>query len=97
MKQYYVASLCRNGILGGSTIADDDGITFKTGKLTVSPELRNLGMKYEDIRGISDSRLLCFPTVSVLMDNGECYKFIVFRRNHFRALLTEKGVQQIIG
>lgn len=33
MKQYYVASLCREGILGGSIIADDHGITYKTGKV----------------------------------------------------------------
>ena len=50
MKQYYVASLCREGILGGGIVSDEDGITYKTGKVTVSPKLRNLEMKYRDIQ-----------------------------------------------
>ena len=52
MKQYYVASLCRNGILGGGIVADDDGITYKTGKVTVSPKLRNLEMKYDKVKPV---------------------------------------------
>ncbi|MBR3277014.1 MAG: hypothetical protein IKG08_10495 [Eubacterium sp.] len=32
MKQYYVASLCREGVLGGGIVADDEGITYKTEK-----------------------------------------------------------------
>ena len=58
MKQYYVASLCRNGVLGGGIVADDDGITFKTGKVTVSPKLRNLEMKYSNIRDFSKKWVL---------------------------------------
>ncbi len=94
MRQYYMASLCRNGIIGGSIVADDEGITYKTGKLTVTPELRNIEMKYGEIRGITCSRLLLFPTVSVQMNHGDCYKFIIFRQKHFCALLDEKGVPQ---
>ena len=46
MKKMYMASLCRRGILGGWIIADNEGITFKTGKVTVAPELRHIEMKY---------------------------------------------------
>ena len=95
MRQYFAASLCRNGILGGVIIAGDEGITYKTGKLTVPPELRNLEMKYGEIRGITCSRPLVFPTVSVRMNHGERYKFIVFRCHRFCTLLKEKGVEQI--
>ena len=49
MKQYYAASLCRNGVLGGGIAAGEDGITYKTGKVTVPPKLRNLEMKYRNI------------------------------------------------
>ena len=48
MKQYYVASLCREGILGGGIVADEGGITYKTGKVTVSSRFRNLEMKYRN-------------------------------------------------
>ena len=53
MKQYYAASLCREGVLGGGIVADDEGITYKTGKVTVSHILRNLEMKYRNIQDFS--------------------------------------------
>ena len=90
MKQNYVASLCREGILGGGIVADDDGITYKTGKVTVSPRLRNLEMKYGNIRDFSKKWVLCFPVFTISMDDGENYKFIIFNPNRFNALLKEK-------
>lgn len=94
MKQYFSVSLCRRGIIGGGIIADQEGITYKTGKLTVPQELKNIGMKYTEIREFTCSRLLCLPTVSVQINNGERYQFIVFRRKQFCALLKEKGVRE---
>ena len=61
MKQVFVASLCRGGILGGGIVAGEDGITFKTGKVTVPSRFRNLEMKYRDIRDFSRKRVLGFP------------------------------------
>ena len=90
MKQYYVASLCRNGVLGGGIVADDDGITFKTGKVTVSPKLRNLKMKYRDIQDYSKKWVLCFPVFTISMNAGENYKFIIFNPKRFSALLRDK-------
>ena len=60
VKQYFIASICREGILGGGIAADDEGITFKTGKATVSPRLKNLEMKYRDIQHFSKRWVLCF-------------------------------------
>ena len=60
MKQYYVASLCRNGVLGGGIAAGEDGITYKTGKVTVPPKLRNLEMKYRNIRDFSKNGCCAF-------------------------------------
>ena len=37
MGRYYIASLCKNGLLGGGISVDEDGITFRTGKLFVLP------------------------------------------------------------
>ena len=93
MKQYYPASLCRNGILGGAVIADDESITYKTGKLTVPPGWRNFRMEYERIRSFSKKWVLCFPVFSITMTDGETYKFIIFRPKRFHALLSEKVKQ----
>ena len=89
MKQYYVASLCREGILGGGIIADEDGITYKTGKVTVSSKLRNLEMKFRDIQDYSQKWVLCFPVFTISMNNGENYKFIIFSPKRFNALLRD--------
>ena len=90
MKQYYAASLCRNGVLGGGIVADDDGITYKPGKVTVSPKLRNLEMKYRNIRDFSKKRVLCFPVFTISMNDGENYRFIIFSPKRFNALLRDK-------
>jgi hypothetical protein len=90
MKQYYIASLCREGILGGGIVANDEGITYKTGKVTVSPKLRNLEMKYRDIQGFSKKWVLCFPVFTISMNDGEDFKFIIFSPKRFNALLKNK-------
>ncbi len=71
MKQYYIASLCREGILGGGIVADEDGITYKTGKVTVSPKLRNLEMKYSSIRDFSKKWVLFFPISPIFFSDSE--------------------------
>ena len=93
MKQYFIASICREGIIGGGIIADDDGITFKTGKITVSSKIKNLEMKYRNIREFSRKWVFCFPVFSIVMDDGEIYKFIIFRPNRFSSLLSDKVPQ----
>ena len=87
MKQYYIASLCREGVLGGGIVADEEGITYKTGKVTVSPKLRNLEMKFGDIQDYSKKWVLCFPVFTISMNDGESYKFIIFSPKRFDALL----------
>ncbi len=93
MKKVFVASLCRNGLLGGGIIADDEGITYRTGKLTIPQKFRNLEMKYGEIRAVTKDRLLCLPTVSVTMKDGESYRFLVFGRGAFCRLLAERVAQ----
>ena len=96
MKEYFIASICRNGIIGGGITADEEGLTYKTGKLTVSPILRNLEMKYQDIRGFSRKWVFFFPVFSIDMKDGETWKFIIFSPGRFASLLNEK-VKQIPG
>ncbi len=90
MKQYYTASLCRGGVLGGGIVVGDDGITYKTGKVTVSPGLRNLEMKFRNIRDFSKKWVLCFPVFTISMNDGENYRFIIFSPKRFQALLEDK-------
>ena len=90
MKEYFIASFCRNGLIGGGITADEEGLTYKTGKLTVSPEIRNLEMKYRDIKGFTKKWVLCFPVFSIDMNDGETYQFIIFSPGKFASLLQEK-------
>lgn len=90
MKKYFIVSLCKNGILGGGLLADDTALHYRTGKVTVSPEIRHIVMPYEDIRSVSTGWLICFPTVSLSMKDGKNYRFIVFARKKLLSLLSGK-------
>ena len=90
MKQVFVASLCRGGILGGGIVAGEDGITYKTGKVTDPSRFRNLEMKYRDIRDFSRKRVLGFPVFTISMNDGESYRFLIFSPKRFNALLSDK-------
>ena len=89
MKNYFAASLCKGGILGGGLIVDEEGITYKTGKVTVSPKYRNFKMTYDSIVGITKGSLFVFPTVEIFLEDGESYKFIVFGRKRFCSLVEQ--------
>ena len=93
MKQYFVVSLIKYGILGGGITVDADAITYHTGKLTIPQEYRHLVMKYEEICGLTEGWLLFLPTVTVKMRNGNEYRFAVFfSRNRFINTLRDMGV-----
>ena len=83
MKRVYVASLCKNGLLGGSLYVDDEKIAFRTGKLTVPPRIRNLELHFNNLVGIRKEYILILPVAAVSMKNGEEWKFFVLRRNDF--------------
>ena len=94
MKKRFVVSFVKNGILGGGIVADSEAITYHTGKLTIPQEYRHLVMKYEDIREVTMGWLFVLPTVTVKMQNGTEYKFVVFfSRKRFVNTLTDMGVK----
>jgi hypothetical protein len=94
MKKYFVASLVKNGLIGGGISADSEAITYRTGKVTIPQEYRHLVMKYEDICEVSSEWLFVLPTVTVKMRNGNEYKFaIFFNRKRFVDTLIEMGVK----
>ena len=96
MKKYFIVSLIKNGIIGGSIVADSEAITYHAGKLTIPQEYRHLVMKYEDISDVITGWLFLLPTVTVKMRNGNEYQFAVFfgRKalvNALKDMLNERG------
>ena len=94
MKHHFVVSLVKNGLIGGSLIADTDAVTYHTGKRTIRQEYRNLAMQYSEISAVKKDSLLFLPTVTFILRNGSEYKFVVFfGRTRLMDILTQKGVQ----
>ena len=83
MEKTYVASLCCQGLLGGGLFLDDERVTYRTGKLQVPAEIRNLQLPFCRIKGVEKSKALFLPTVTIEMQDGRAWKFLVFGRNSF--------------
>ena len=79
----YAASLCWHGLLGGGLILDDERVTYRTGKITVPPEIRNLALPFCRIQSVELSKILFLPAVTFRMEDGSEWKFLVFRRGSF--------------
>lgn len=92
MTNYFFASLCKNGILGGGITIEQDSFTYHTGKVTVPPKYRNLRIPFRSILSLSTSSTPLLPWVSVSLSDGEAYKFIIFGRKRFLSLLRTRGV-----
>ncbi len=87
MEKTYAASLCWHGLLGGGLFLDDERVTYRTGKLTVPPEIRNLQLPFCRIKRVEKSKALFLPTVTIAMQDGREWKFLVFGRGGFLASL----------
>lgn len=90
MKKYFVTSLIKGGILGGGLTADDEKICYKTGKLTVAPELRNIVIPYKNIKNITKGGFFIFKTYKFTLENNKEYKFLVFTANALDKILKSK-------
>ena len=92
MQNTFSVSLCKNGILGGWIVMEEESMTYRTGKVTISEKYKNLVMKYKDIFSVTEGKLLFLPTVVVRMKNDEEYKFVVFSRKRFlKTLYAKRG------
>ena len=84
MEKMYMVSLCYSGgLLGGALYLDDERVTFRSTKLQVAPEIRNMPLPYCRIRRAEKSKALFLPTVTIEMEDGRERKFLVFRRSSF--------------
>lgn len=93
MKNYFLVSLCKNGILGGGIVVGSNEMTYHTGKVTVPKEIKKIEMKYQDICDVRVGWLFIFPTILIKLRNEKEYKFIVFSKKRFLGMLREKGVE----
>ena len=92
MQNYFLASLCKNGILGGGITLEPDSFTYHTNKSGIPKEYRKLRIPFRNIRSLSTGSALFFPWISVSLTSGEEYKFIIFSRKRFLELLRSQGV-----
>jgi hypothetical protein len=56
---------------------------YRTNKLQADAFYRRPELLYDRIRAVGTGRALCFPAVTLTMEGGRAYKFIVFRQNAF--------------
>lgn len=83
MNNIFIASFIHQGIIGGNIILNDEALVFKTGKLTVCPEIRSLEIHYSDIYSVSNGLKLFLPTVTINLKNGKNYSFIIYNKSNF--------------
>lgn len=88
----FVCSLCRGGILGGGLYLDSSSLIYRTNKLTVDKKYRNLVLPMSEIKEIT-WKWIVFPVATVLMKNGESYKFIIFNKKRFKKCFGEYRTQ----
>ena len=82
MKSVFICSLVHNGILGGALYVDEQSITYKTNKLTVSKELRNLVLPISEIQDVT-WKWVVFPIATFHMLDQRNYKIIIFNKWRF--------------
>lgn len=82
MKSVFICSLVHNGILGGALYVDEQSITYKTNKLTVSKELRNLVLPISEIQDVT-WKWVVFPVATFHMLDQRNYKIIIFNKWRF--------------
>ena len=87
MKKYFTASIIKHGIIGGGIVLDDEKLTFKTGKLTVPTEIKNLEINYADILAVTNNFKIMMPTVTIKLKDLREYSFIIFNKKGFLKML----------
>lgn len=84
MDKMYMVSLCyQGGLLGGALFLDDERVRFGSTKLQIPPEIRKFDLPFCRIRSVEKSRALFLPTVTIKMEDGRAWKFLVFGRGSF--------------
>lgn len=77
MKNFYFASLCRRGLIGGAIYFEKDRLIYICNKLTLPAEYRRIEMPFANIVKTERGRTCFLPSVTIEMKNGDRNKFIV--------------------
>lgn len=89
---FFVASVfCPYGILGGWIEVEEDKLVYRTTKLVMPPEYKEISMKYVDIESVEQGWWLVFPTVKLKLAEDRKYKFIIFSRKKFINIISKKN------
>ncbi len=93
MEENYCASICYQGIQGGAIKLTKEYFIFRSQKLTMPEELKNIKIPYSDIKGLSCIReFFVFPIIRLDLSNGGAYSFWVLNRKRFIGSLQKRGV-----
>ena len=92
MKNTFSVSLCKNGILGGWIVLEEESMAYRTGKVTIPEKYRNLVMRYQDILSVTEGTLLFLPTLTFKMKDDEEYRFVVFSKKRFLETLDNRRI-----
>ena len=82
MKTVFLCSLCHQGILGGALYLENQTLTYRTEKLTVSEKYRSLTLPVSEIQEITWKWRL-FPMAVFAMKDGSTHRFLIFRKSAF--------------
>lgn len=88
---FFVASVfCPYGILGGWIEVEEDRFVYRTTKLVMPQEYKEIQMKYAEIESVELGWVLILPTIKLKMIDGRIRKFVVFSRKRFIKVIEEK-------
>lgn len=98
MKKVYWVSLCYEGAHGGGLYVLGDHLQFRTNKIQLPDNVKNITIPFSEVAQITKSRSLhLFPAILITLRSGVSYKFILLRRteliNYFQKRKME-GVQR---
>ncbi len=88
MNRAFMCSLCHNGILGGALYLNENTVTYRTNKLTVEKEYRNLVLSLDEIENLT-WKWIVFPVATFRMKSGAEHKFIIFSKRRFNKYYTQ--------
>ncbi len=88
MRKVFICSLCYNGMLGGGLYLDNQSVTYRIQKLTISKKYRNFEMPLNEIKEIT-WKWIVFPVATFWMKNGESHEIIIFNKWRFNKYLQK--------
>ena len=95
VRKVFMCSLCHNGILGGGLYLDNNSVTYKTQKLTVSEQYKNLVLPMSEIEGIT-WKWIIFPVATFRMKTGAKYNIIIFNKWRFKKYYNKYSAEKTL-